>query len=71
MFDLKRILPEYLTKMHVHASATTHGVGSFAERRQAPMVPSTVPNVPAPEVVRAVATTVRTAASPFTDHIAR
>ena len=35
------------------------------------MVPSTVLNVPAPEVMRAVATTVRTAASPLADHRAR
>ena len=49
----------------------THGVRSLAERRQAPMVPSTVLNVPAPEVIRAVATTVRTAASPLADHMAR
>ncbi len=35
------------------------------------MVPSTVLNVPAPEVMRAVATTVRTAASPLADHMAR
>ena len=44
---------------------STHGVRGLAERRQAPMVPSTVLNVPAPEVRRAVATTVRTAASPL------
>ena len=50
---------------------TTQGVRSLAERRQAPMVPSTVLNVPAPEVRRAVATTVRTAASPLADHMAR
>ena len=50
---------------------TTHGVRSLSERRQAPMVPSTVLKVPAPEVRRAVATTVRTAASPLADHMAR
>ena len=50
---------------------TTQGVRSLAERRQAPIVPSTVLNVPASEVMRAVATTVRTAASPLADHMAR
>ncbi len=49
----------------------THGVRILAERCQAPMVPSKVLNVPAPEVMRAVATTVRTAASPLADHMAR
>ena len=49
----------------------TQGVRSLAERRQAPIVPSTVLNVPASEVMRAVATTVRTAASPLADHMAR
>ena len=53
------------------ANVTTQGVRSLAERRQAPMVPNTVLNVPEPEVMRAVATTVRTAASPLADHIAR
>ena len=53
------------------ASVTTHGVRCLAERRQAPIVPSTVLNVLAPEVMRAVATTVRTAASPLADHMAR
>ncbi len=46
-------------------------VRRLADRRQAPIVPSTVLNVPAPEVMRAVATTVRTAASPLADHMAR
>ena len=50
---------------------TTHGVRCLAERRQAPIVPSTVLNVLAPEVMRPVATTVRTAASPLADHMAR
>ena len=50
---------------------TTHGVRSLAERRQAPIVPNTVLNVLAPEEMRAVATTVRTAASPLADHMAR
>ena len=52
-------------------AVTTHGVRSLSERRQAPIVPSTVLNVPAPEMMRAVATTVRTAASPLADHMAR
>ena len=52
-------------------AVTTHGVRCLAERRQAPIVPSTVLNVLAPEVMRAVATTVRTAASPLADHMAR
>lgn len=35
------------------------------------MVPSTMLNVPASEATRAVATTVRAAASPLADHVAR
>ena len=50
---------------------TTQGVPRSAERCQAPMVPSTVLKVLASEVMRAVATTVRTAASPLADHVAR
>ena len=50
---------------------TTQGVRRSAERCQAPMVPSTVLKVLASEVMRAVATTVRTAASPLADHMAR
>lgn len=53
------------------SSVITHRVGGLVERRQAPIVASTVLNVPAPEVTRAVATTVRTAASPLADHMAR
>ena len=53
------------------SKVSTHGVRILAERCQAPMVPSTVLKVPAPEVRRAVATTVRTAASPLADHMAR
>ena len=49
---------------------STYLVRILAERRQAAMVPSTVLNVPAPEVMRAVATTVRLAASPLADHTA-
>lgn len=49
----------------------TYGVPSLAERRQALMVSSTVLKVPAPEVMREVATTVSTAASPLADYIAR
>ncbi len=60
-----------LKRDYAWAIVTTHGVRSLAERRQAPIVPSTVLNVPAPEVMRAVATTVRTAASPLADHMAR
>ena len=45
------------------------GVQNLSERRQAPRVPSTVPNVLAPEVMRAVATTFCTAASPLAGHM--
>jgi len=49
----------------------TQGVLSLFERRQAPIVPSTVLKVLSSVERRAVATTVRTAASPLADHMAR
>lgn len=49
----------------------THGVRRAVGRGQAVMVPSTVVNVPAPALRRAVAITVRTAASPCAAHMAR
>ena len=67
--DGAHILLGHLVRAFV--PVTTRRVQSLAERCQAPMVPSTVLNVSASEVMRAVATTVRTAASPLADHMAR
>ena len=53
------------------AFVITHGVARLADGCQALMVARTVPKVPASAVRRAVATTVRTAASPLADHMAR
>ena len=53
------------------ADVITQGVVSAVACCQALMVPSRVPKAFAPGVRRAVATTVRTAASPVADHIAR
>jgi hypothetical protein len=53
------------------ATGNYPGGGSASAGAQALIVLSTVPKLLAPVSRRAVATTVRTAASPFADHIAR